>query len=100
MFVKVLNVESKDKAFGWAITLIMAGFFLPFCIGFLTTLCEMPEHFFWQILFSNYILALIFCLPISIAIMFLAIPLYKLKSQKNEKDCGIVNACDKTKIAA
>lgn len=100
MFVKAMKVESKDKVFGWAISLIMIGFFLPLIIGFLTTLCEMPEHFFWQILFSNYILSLILCLPISLAIMFFAIPLYKNKKEKKEKNCGVVNACQKTKIAA
>lgn len=76
MFAKEKN-NSNEKVFTEALILIIAGFLLPIVIGFLTALPELSHPFFIKIVFSNSAISLIFCLPISLAVMALSIVIYK-----------------------
>lgn len=93
MFIKLS--PKKDKAFFYSIFTIILGFLLPIFIGIITTIIEAPKCFFLKILFSNCVIVSIFCLPISIGIMFFSIPLYNYLNHIT--NCGIENA-EKPKI--
>ncbi len=103
MFSKKSVKKTKmDMAFCGAILIVLSGFFLPLVIAFITTLSEHPNHFFKQVLFSNYSLAVICCCFASLGIMWLSIPAYRffthlIKSKgvmpKSDETCLEAKAC-------
>ncbi|NLM01022.1 MAG: hypothetical protein GX220_06165 [Treponema sp.] len=105
------KLTKKDKPFIYSLILILVGFLLPLVIGLFATIFESSHIFFLQILYSNCAVATIFCLPISIGIIYLSIPLYEhlvnqktkitplYKNKQKIQSCGIVNAEKETKVA-
>lgn len=67
----------KNLAFIASILLMFLGAVLPLIIGFFTSFDSWNTAFYEINLISNSIMAIPFCLPLSLACIFGAVPLYK-----------------------
>lgn len=90
-FVKTKNFKAtKNKAFLAALSLICFGILLPVFVGFITSINQLGEEFFRVIFVSNCIISLIFCLPLSLVIIWSSLPLYKAIIQRYLEKYGFV----------
>ncbi len=77
-------IEKKSKidvAFWGAVLVAVSGFLLPLLVALTATVSERPTTFFLQLLRSNYAVSLLFCGIISLGLIWLSIPAYKLFTQ-------------------
>lgn len=68
---------ARNRAFMASIGLLSSGFFLPVIIGFFLSVPCIGADYFGIEFVSNTIISTVFCLPLSLAMIAGAIPLYK-----------------------
>ncbi|MCR4938691.1 MAG: hypothetical protein K5930_01120 [Treponemataceae bacterium] len=90
---------ARNHAFIASIGLSATGFFLPAIIGFCLSLPCAGTDFFGIDFISNTILSTIFCLPLSLAMIAGALPLYKKLVDRFYKKFGFIKLEKKLKIA-
>ena len=91
--------SAKNRAFASAIGLLSTGFFLPTIIGFFLSISCLGTDYFGIEFMSNTILSTVFCLPLSLAMIAGAIPLYKKMMDNLYKRFGFITIERKLKIA-
>ena len=91
--------SAKNRAFASAIGLLSTGFFLPTIIGFFLSISCLGTDYFGIEFMSNTILSTVFCLPLSLAMIAGAIPLYKKMMDNLYKKFGFIKIERKLKIA-
>ena len=90
---------ARNRAFFAAVGLLSIGFFLPAIIGFfLSTPCVGTDYFGIEFV-SNTIISTVFCLPLSLAMIAGAIPLYKKMVDNFYKKFGFIKIERNLKIA-
>ena len=67
----------KNRAFTISLCTMLCGLLLPFFIGFISALPYWDTELFEPYMTSNAILALIFCMPLSVVMIAGALPLYR-----------------------
>ena len=90
---------AKNRAFVSGVGLLAAGFFLPAIIGFFLSASCLGTDYFGIEFMSNTILSTVFCLPLSLAMIAGAIPLYKKMMDSFYKRFGFIKIERKLKIA-
>jgi hypothetical protein len=91
--------SAKNRAFASAVGLLSTGFFLPAIIGFFLSASCLGTDYFGIEFMSNTILSTVFCLPLSLAMIAGAIPLYKKMMDSIYKRFGFIKIERKLKIA-
>ena len=91
--------SAKNRAFASAVGLLSTGFFLPTIIGFFLSISCLGTDYFGIEFMSNTILSTVFCLPLSLAMIAGAIPLYKKMMDNLYKRFGFIKIERKLKIA-
>ena len=91
--------SAKNRAFASAVGLLSTGFFLPTIIGFFLSISCLVTDYFGIEFMSNTILSTVFCLPLSLAMIAGAIPLYKKMMDNLYKRFGFIKIERKLKIA-
>ncbi len=91
--------SAKNRAFASAVGLLSTGFFLPAIIGFFLSASCLGTDYFGIEFMSNTILSTVFCLPLSLAMIAGAIPLYKKMMDSIYKRFGFIKIEHKLKIA-
>ena len=77
-FVKTNKfANTKRLAFCYSLGSISMGLLLPVMIGFFTSMGDLNEDYFRVVFISNSIVASIICLPLSLVLIWAAIPIYK-----------------------
>lgn len=91
--------SARNHAFIVSTVLLSAGFFLPAIIGFfLSVPCIRTDYFKIEFV-SNTIISTVFCLPLSLAMIAGAIPLYKKLIDRFFKRFGFIKIERNLKIA-
>ena len=90
---------ARNRAFLASIGLLSGGFFLPAIIGFCLSISFVGTDCFSINFISNTILSTVFCLPLSLAMIAGAIPLYKKMIDHFYKRFGFIKIERKLKIA-
>ena len=90
---------ARNRAFLASIGLLSIGFFLPAIIGFSLSVSCLGTDYFAIEFTSNTILSTVFCLPLSLAMIAGAIPLYKKMVDSFFKKFGFIKIERKLKIA-
>jgi hypothetical protein len=76
-FVKSAKFKNvKTIAFGLGLLSMTLGLLLPLIVGFCASLKDLGTDFFQVNMISNSIFAIVFCLPLSLAFIIGAVPLY------------------------
>ena len=90
---------AKNRAFAASTGLLSAGFFLPAIIGFFLSIPCIGTDYFGIEFVSNTIISTVFCLPLSLAMIAGAIPLYKKLVDNFYKKFGFIKIERNLKIA-
>ena len=91
--------SAKNRAFASAVGLLSTGFFLPAIIGFFLSVPCVGTDYFGIEFVSNSIISTVFCLPLSLAMIAGAIPLYKKLVDNFFKKFGFIKIERNLKIA-
>lgn len=77
-FIKSTKFKNiKTFAFVLALISMFIGLILPLIVGFFTSLKDFGTDVFQVNVISNSVMAIVFCLPLSLAFIIGALPLYK-----------------------
>lgn len=68
--------STQKRAMRTSISFMVTGLLLPFIIGFITALPDMNRPYFGISVFSNSALAFVFTLPLSLGLIWAALPVY------------------------
>ncbi len=91
--------SARNHAFMVSAGLLSIGFFLPAIIGFFLSLPCIGTDYFSIEFISNAIISTVFCLPLSLAMIAGAIPLYKKLIDRFFKKFGFIKIEQNLKIA-
>lgn len=69
--------STQKRAMRTSITFMVTGILLPFIIGFFTALPDISCPYFGISVFSNSALAFVFTLPLSLGLIWSALPVYR-----------------------
>lgn len=90
---------ARNHAFFASIALLASGFFLPAIIGLCLSLPYIGTDYFGINFISNTIISTVFCLPLSLAMIAGALPLYKKLVDRFYKKFGFIRFERDLKIA-
>lgn len=82
---------TEKRAMRTSISFIATGILLPFIIGFFTALPDVSKPYFGISVFSNSVLAFIFTLPLSLGLIWSALPVYRRIIRRLFESYGFVH---------
>jgi len=92
--------KEQTKAFISSACTMATGFLLPLLVGFFTALPDANTDYFQISVISNAMLATVFCLPLSIALIGISLPLYHRRIRKTLERYGFVRTVTSIHSAA
>ncbi len=92
--------KERSKALILSVSTMTTGFLLPLMLGFVTALPDFGTDYFQISVMSNAMLATVFSLPLSIALIGISLPLYHRRIRKTLERYGFIRTVTTINSAA